>query len=72
MTTSRRIADQIEATLETAGRSVAWLSRETGIAEKTLRRRFVAPDAFTIGELAGIARALDEQLEHLMAAEVNA
>jgi lambda repressor-like predicted transcriptional regulator len=72
MTTSQTVADRIEAALKAEGRSVVWLSGNTGIAEKTLRRRLVAPDAFTIDELSSITRLLGISLEHLVREVANA
>lgn len=72
MTTPRSIAARIKAATREPGKSITWLSGETGIAEKTLRRRLVAPDAFTLAELASVSRALDTELEDLLKVEVAA
>jgi hypothetical protein len=72
MTNPQSIGDRVEQAREAAERSVTWLSANTGIAEKTLRRRLVAPETFTIRELEAIARALNTTLEALLAAPVPA
>ena len=66
MTTATDIANRIERTRKTAGRSVAWLSEAAGIADKTLRRRLNAPERFTLAELSAVAGALGEGIEALL------
>lgn len=69
--TAAGVAERIETTRTNKGRSVAWLSETSGISYKTLRRRiYGAPDQFTLSELSAIARALNTDLEHLVAAPV--
>lgn len=60
----RVVADRIK----NAGRSITSLSVETGIAEKTLRRRLAAPENFTLAELAALGRATSLSLEGLLSA----
>lgn len=57
------VAERIEATRITEGRSVAWLSEITGVSDKTLRRRLRRPEQFNLAELSAIARALNTQVE---------
>jgi len=62
------VARQIEATRMVEGRSVAWLSEQSGVSYKTLRRRlYGAPEQFTLAELGAIARALNTAVERLFA-----
>jgi len=66
MTKASDVASRIEALRRREGRSLAWLSEATGIADKTLRRRMAAPDHLTLGELASITRVLGVRLEDLL------
>lgn len=68
MTYSNHIADKIREVCEEQSRSIAWLSDNAGIADKTLRRHLVNPDKFRIDELSAIATALDVSLEDLVKA----
>lgn len=61
------VTDRIHDALRDEGRSVAWLSMSTGIADKTLRRKLVDPDRFTLSELSAISTALGIDLEQLVA-----
>ena len=63
MTNPTVIAQRIETARATERRSVAWLSEQTGIAEKTYRRRLASPEQFTLDELARVTRALGTELE---------
>lgn len=60
----RVVADRIK----NAGRSITSLSVETGIAEKTLRRRLAAPENFTLAELSSLGRVTGLSLEGLLSA----
>lgn len=60
-------AQAIATRIKSAGRSVTGLSTESGIAEKTLRRRLAAPEHFTLSELAALARVTGIELEDLLA-----
>ena len=62
------VAERITAIRKDADRSVVWLSEKTGIAEKTLRRRFISPDQFTLAELSAISRALKCDIEDFFTA----
>ncbi|MGX9348118.1 helix-turn-helix domain-containing protein [Microbacterium sp. KNMS] len=62
------VASRIEELRGVAERSVAWLSEKTGIPYKTLRRRLYGdPTLFSLAELSAIARALDVELEDILA-----
>lgn len=66
--TTRGVAARIETIRKVKGRSVAWLSEDSGISYKTLRRRiYGAPEQFTLSELSSIARSLGTDFEHLLA-----
>ena len=60
------VAARITKARKIAGRSSIWLAEKSGIAEKTLTRRFAAPERFTLAELSAIARALDRELEDFL------
>lgn len=60
-------AQNIEKVRIERGRTVIWLAAKTAMAEKTLRRRLVAPGNFTLAELSAIATALDSSLEAMIA-----
>lgn len=68
MTYRNHIAEKIRDVCEDQHRSIAWLSEQAGIADKTLRRRLVDPDGFRIVELSAIATALETNLEDLVQA----
>jgi DNA-binding phage protein len=65
-TEGETIARRIENIRNVQRRSVAWLASVTGMADKTLRRRLVAPEQFSLAELSSIATALGTNLEHLV------
>lgn len=65
MTNSQEIAQRIESLLRVNGLSKSWLAEDSGIADKTLRRRFRAPELFTLAELSAIANSLRVPLEVL-------
>lgn len=48
-------------------RSLAWLSRQTGIAESTLAYQLKKPSAMSLRTALGIARALGIQVERVAA-----
>lgn len=53
------VASAVLSHLSASGRSVAWLARETGMPNSTLRGKMRGRSAFTVTDLAGIAHALD-------------
>lgn len=57
------VGSRVTATRQVEGRSVAWLSEKSGIADKTLRRRLSDPAQFSLAELNSIARVLHCDLE---------
>ena len=65
MTNSHEVAQRIDLLLQLNGLSKSWLADETGMADKTLRRRFRAPELFTLAELSSIANSLGVPLEAL-------
>lgn len=69
MTTSTEIVNRIEHFRKSSGKSIIWLSETTGIADKTLRRRLVAPESFTFSELSAICSALEVELEILFVSD---
>lgn len=66
MTKASEVAERITAARIGERRSVAWLSDETDIPEKTLRRRLRRPESFTIAELSAVARALHCDVQELL------
>lgn len=68
MTNSHQVAQRIESLLRIRGLSKSWLSDDSGIADKTLRRRFRAPEHFTLAELSSIANSLGVPVEVLFGA----
>ena len=65
MTNTEKIAETITKTSKEQRLSVVQLSEETGIADKTLRRRLINPDDFKLWELCAVARVLGTDLEDL-------
>ena len=66
MTNTEKVAEAITNISKEQHISVVRLSEETGIADKTLRRRFANPDEFKLWELCAVARVLDADLETLI------
>lgn len=71
MTTADRIAERITSVREARQRSVSWLSAQTGIADKTLRRRFTRPAHITFEELSAICAALDVSVEDILNMDID-
>lgn len=61
------VAQNIESVRIERGRSIVWLAANAAMAEKTLRRRLLAPEKFTLAELSAIATALDSNIETMIA-----
>lgn len=61
MTTDVRrvVATAVEEELLRADRSTQWLSQETGITGRALRKKMSGKADFTVADLAHIAQALD-------------
>lgn len=68
MTYRNNVPDKIRELYTEQHRSIAWLSENSGIADKTLRRKLKAPDKFNLGELSAVATALGTELEELVKA----
>ena len=66
MTNTGKIAEAITKTSKEQRVSVVQLSEETGIADKTLRRRLSNPSDFKLWELCAVARVLGTDLEELI------
>lgn len=66
MTTTHRLAERIEVIRKDRNVDVAALARDTGIADKTLRRRRSHPGQYTLAELAAICERLDVPVEDIL------
>ena len=67
MTNTTQIANRIEDARNRANITNLALSVATNIPDRTLRRRMANPEGFSLAELISIARALDVNLEALVA-----
>ncbi|WP_433584602.1 hypothetical protein [Microbacterium hydrocarbonoxydans] len=59
----------IRSILADLHRSIEWLSAETGIPLRTLKRRLLGESALTLDETVSIARVLGVRVESLIAAQ---
>lgn len=66
MTITERVARNIKKRCEQTSMPVTKLSQETGIPDKTLRRRQADPDQYSLRELIRISRVLDVKLGDLI------
>ena len=53
------VASRIQEAMQEADRSVSWTATKAGISISTFRRKLNRGTAFTVGEVAQVARALD-------------
>ncbi|WP_284294506.1 helix-turn-helix domain-containing protein [Luteimicrobium album] len=60
------VAQNVGLALDSQGRSITDLSRTTGIAERTLRRRMTGTSDWTTGEIALICASLGTSPQSLM------
>ena len=70
-TTAADVAARITNARKDADRTTVWLSRNSGIPEKTLSRRFAAPGQFTLAELSALARVLDCDFDEILSGNVK-
>lgn len=63
---TKQISERIEAIRRVEGMSVAALAESAGIADKTLRRRLLNPEQFSLAELIRIASILHVDVEELL------
>ncbi|WP_162230855.1 helix-turn-helix domain-containing protein [Leucobacter japonicus] len=68
MTTTEAVSNRVREVAREQRISIATLSEKAGLADKTMRRRLVAPQKFTLEELCAISTALKMDLEDLVAA----
>ncbi|RRD61351.1 helix-turn-helix transcriptional regulator [Leucobacter sp. OH1287] len=66
MTISNRVSRNIKTRCEQASIPITKLSQETGIPDKTLRRRQADPDQYSLRELIRISRVLDVEVGDLI------
>ncbi|WP_104128195.1 helix-turn-helix transcriptional regulator [Cryobacterium sp. Y57] len=64
--TAADVAARITKARKDADRTGTWLSMNSGISEKTLSRRFAAPEQFTLAELSAIARVLNCDFDEIL------
>lgn len=60
------IAERIIRTLNASHRTVAWLSRESGISSQRLHRRLSGRTGFTLTELGCVAMALGVRVSEMV------
>lgn len=68
MTNTSSVSTKVRSLCAQRQLSISRLSEESGIPDKTLRRRLKVPDKFTLAELSAIANVIGADLEDLVAA----
>ena len=58
-TNTQDVASRIQEAMQEAERSASWTATKAGIPVSTFRRKLNRGSAFTVGEVAQVARALD-------------
>jgi len=71
MTTTQRIADRLEAIRRSRGIAVSALPDLSGIADKTLRRRFGDPGKFTFAEFERLCAAFDVRPDDVLNFDID-